>query len=114
MLNIVYFLVPAQWYCSEMCFIASDAHDHVLNYTKALVWEGLYNLARRDAVREGDGEAMTDFWKMDMVLFWTRKHTKDFTKCHRLLTGRSKYNLLLYWVFCYCNTNVINIRMHLV
>ena len=89
MLDTVSFSITATWYCSEMCFIASDADDHVLNYTKALVWEGLYNMARRDAIKEGDGEAMTDFWKMDMVLFWARKHLKDFTTCHRMLTGRT-------------------------
>ena len=67
----------------------SDGEDFLLNYTRAVVWEGLYHMARRDAIQEGDGDAMTDFWKMDLVLLWTRDHLQLFNKGHQMITGTS-------------------------
>nr|XP_033499074.1 uncharacterized protein LOC117267333 isoform X1 [Epinephelus lanceolatus] len=75
------------WFCSESCSMASDGEDFLLNYTRAVVWEGLYHMARRDAIQEGDGEAMTDFWKMDLVLLWTRQHLQLFNSGHQMITG---------------------------
>lgn len=40
-------------------------------------------------MREGDGEAITDFWKTDMVLFWGRRHPKYFIIGHHLLRGNT-------------------------
>ena len=56
------------------------------NYTKALMWEGLNHLARRDAVREGDGPAMVECWQMDMVTFWRKNHTHYLVIGHHMLT----------------------------
>ncbi|XP_026196227.1 uncharacterized protein LOC113148669 isoform X1 [Anabas testudineus] len=75
------------WFCSESCLLAADGEDYLLNYTRAVVWEGLYHMARRDAIQEGDGEAITDFWRMDLVLLWTREHLQLFNSGHQLLTG---------------------------
>ncbi|XP_069008879.1 uncharacterized protein [Embiotoca jacksoni] len=75
------------WFCSESCSVAADGEDFLLNYTKAVVWEGLYHMARRDAIREGDGDAVTDFWKMDLVLLWTREHLQLFNSSHQLIAG---------------------------
>ncbi|XP_070834905.1 uncharacterized protein [Chaetodon trifascialis] len=75
------------WFCSESCSRASDGEDFLLNYTRAVVWEGLYHMARRDAIQEGDGDAMTDFWKMDLVLLWTRRHLQLFNSSHQMITG---------------------------
>ncbi|XP_076604643.1 uncharacterized protein LOC143331540 isoform X2 [Chaetodon auriga] len=75
------------WFCSESCSRASDGEDFLFNYTRAVVWEGLYHMARRDAIQEGDGDAMTDFWKMDLVLLWTRRHLQLFNSSHQMITG---------------------------
>ncbi|XP_042338790.1 uncharacterized protein LOC121939952 [Plectropomus leopardus] len=83
------------WFCSESCSeshsesrpAASDGEDFLLNYTRAVVWEGLYHMTRRDAIQEGDGDAMVDFWKMDLVLLWTRQHLQLFNSAHQVVTG---------------------------
>ncbi|XP_078141846.1 uncharacterized protein LOC144539769 [Centroberyx gerrardi] len=77
----------ATWYCSESCLHGAEHEDHVQNYSKAMIWEGLQHLARRDAVQEGDGEAMTEFWKLNMIQFWDRKHPNYFTIAFRMLAG---------------------------
>ncbi|XP_044023802.1 uncharacterized protein LOC122862399 isoform X8 [Siniperca chuatsi] len=75
------------WFCSESCSKAADGEDFLFNYTRAVVWEGLYHMARRDAIQEGDGDAMTDFWRMDLVLLWTRQHLQLFNSSHQMITG---------------------------
>ena len=51
------------WFCSDQCRDAAlhksgFDEDHKLAYCTAMAWKGLNLLVRRDAVREGDGEAM--------------------------------------------------------
>lgn len=76
------------WFCSSSCSMGGGGEeDFLLNYTKAVLWEGLNHLARRDAIQEGDGDAMTDFWRTDMVLLWSRKHLQLFNSSHQLITG---------------------------
>ncbi|XP_067335672.1 uncharacterized protein [Channa argus] len=75
------------WFCSESCLLAAEGEDFLLNYTRAVVWEGLYHMARRDAIQQGDGDAITDFWRMDLVLLWNREHLQLFNSGHQLLTG---------------------------
>ena len=70
--------------------MAADGEDFLFNYTKAVLWEGLYQMARRDAIQEGDGDAMMDFWRMDLVLLWTRKHQQLFNSGHQMITGMSQ------------------------
>ncbi|XP_029982884.1 uncharacterized protein LOC115413890 isoform X2 [Sphaeramia orbicularis] len=77
----------ASWFCSDACSRASEGDDFLLNYTKAVVWEGLYHMTRRDAIQEGDGESMTDFCRTDLVLLWTRNHLGLFRSYHQMLTG---------------------------
>ncbi|KAF3845455.1 hypothetical protein F7725_008618 [Dissostichus mawsoni] len=82
------FVVAAPWFCSSSCSTGGGGEeDFLLNYTKAVLWEGLNHLARRDAIQEGDGEALTDFWRTDMVLLWSRKHLQLFNSSHQLITG---------------------------
>ena len=57
-------------------------------YSKCVVWEGLNHLARRDAIREGDGPAMIDFWAIDLIQFMNGNHTKYTILAHQLLAGR--------------------------
>ncbi|CAH1242413.1 Hypp6676 [Branchiostoma lanceolatum] len=79
------------WYCSPDCVRGAQSEDNVQNYTKALMWEGMCHMARRDSVREGDGPAIVDMWKFDMVSFWTKKHFKYFIIAHQMLTGVGEF-----------------------
>ncbi|XP_035687479.1 uncharacterized protein LOC118423433 [Branchiostoma floridae] len=76
-----------QWYCSDDCLQGAMSEDKVQCYSKALMWEGLCHLVRRDCVREGDGPAMIQTWQMDMVSFWNKRHYKYFIIGHQMLTG---------------------------
>ncbi|XP_078025695.1 uncharacterized protein LOC117260601 isoform X1 [Epinephelus lanceolatus] len=67
--------------------------ERILSLTKALMWEGLNHLARKDAVREGDGPAMLESWKMDLIQFWSRSHPKYFIIAHNMLTSKINYTL---------------------
>ena len=44
-------------------------------------------MARQDSVREGDGPALIQFWKQDLVSFWQGNHHKYFILGHKMLTG---------------------------
>jgi len=70
----------------------SQAIDHKLEYTKALLWRLLGHMARRDAIRENDGPVMVSLWKIDMLDFHSRNHYKYTILGHRLLAGRWKKN----------------------
>ncbi|XP_030839935.1 uncharacterized protein LOC100893656 [Strongylocentrotus purpuratus] len=73
------------WYCGETCTLGAENDDPVLNHTKALMYEGLCHLVRREAVREGDGPAMIDDWKADMLHFHEKSHLKYLINGHYLL-----------------------------
>jgi hypothetical protein len=83
------------WWCSEKCKAArkqkgtkpSDCSiDHKLEYSKAILWLGLADAVRTDAVRKGDGERMMMHWRYDMMNFYEKHHPKYFIFGHRLLT----------------------------
>lgn len=42
----------------------------------------------RDAVREGDGAAMMQHWRLDMLQFNRRRHCKYRILGHRMLAGK--------------------------
>ena len=95
------------WYCNEQCRNIKckggrkrkrpgkttttgekDKNVHYKeNYSRAIAWCGLQLLCRRDAVREGDGEAMIRNWKYDLLHFFTRKHPKYLILAHRLIAS---------------------------
>ena len=64
-----------------------DFCDYVHNYSWSLVWCGLNFLCRRDAVREGDGDAMITHWKLDLVQFFGNGHPKYVILAHRLIAS---------------------------
>ena len=76
-----------EWYCSTSCQLGEESDDNVLQYSKALMSTGLAHLTRRDAVREGDGEAVISDWKLDMLQFWINGHYKYFIIGHLLLAS---------------------------
>jgi hypothetical protein len=69
--------------------------DGVLNYITSLLFVGLLDLVRHDAVRENDGAAMMSHWKMDMILFHNNHHPKYVFLGHRLIAGTIFH---LFWV----------------
>lgn len=77
--------------------MAEDGEDFLFNYTRAVVWEGLYHMARRDAIQEGDGDAMADFWRMDLVLLWNREHLQLFNSSHHMITGTAPTSVSFTW-----------------
>uniref|UniRef100_A0A8W8IKI6 Zinc finger PHD-type domain-containing protein n=1 Tax=Magallana gigas TaxID=29159 RepID=A0A8W8IKI6_MAGGI len=87
-----------KWFCSKDCKIASSKkkklksepkEDGVYNYVTGLMFVGLMDLVRHDAVRENDGQAMMSHWKLDMILFHNNHHPKYVLLGHRLLAGVS-------------------------
>lgn len=67
--------------------LGTENDDYVQNYTRALMWEGLVNMTRKDAVREGDGPAMHSDWKLDYIQFWNNNHYKYTKIVHLFLAG---------------------------
>lgn len=52
-----------------------------------LLWTGLNNMARHDAVKENDGPRMIIHLKFDMFEFYEKNHPKYFIFGHRLLAN---------------------------
>ena len=81
------------WYRCDSCRerannlrdVSADV-DHKLEYSKAVIWEGLMALCRKDAVRENDGPRMIMHWKLDMMWNFAQSHPTYFIYAHRLLT----------------------------
>ena len=83
------------WFCSDKCKRKSDSNkklDGVFEYSKAITFDLLNHLVRKDAVREGDGLAMMDHWSFDLIQFANGNHPKYFTLAHHLLTGGNNGN----------------------
>lgn len=92
------------WYCSAACHDKQNSRtkksrrettrasqptsdvDHKMEYSKAVMYHGLFSLCRRDAIRENDGPRMLLHWRFDMLRFFTENHPKYFIFGHRLLT----------------------------
>ena len=83
-----------EWYCSDACRRkGSDdkSLDRVHEYSKALTWDGLNHLVRRDAIREGDGAAVLEHWSLDLFQFANNNHPKYVVLAHQLLAGASYF-----------------------
>ena len=59
-----------------------------INHVCPLI-NGLKYLANRDIVRENDGEAMVDTWKVDIPHFWQRRHNKYIIICYNSISSIS-------------------------
>ena len=86
----------SDWYCSHPCVQKlpitnnegeDDDIDHIFEYSKAVIYRGLYDLVHRDVLRENDGQAMVSLWKNHMVDFNNNGHNKYLINGHMLLTG---------------------------
>lgn len=96
-------LFAEKWYCSKGCGEKAGRigkGDGVLNYAKAVVWQGVNHLARRRLIRNGDGPGMVEYWQLDMLEFWKHKNYKYAILAHDLLTGEDFSQ--------YCSMNFIS------
>lgn len=88
------------WYCCEVCKVmattkrvgkksnvADRFRDMKKEYAERLLWRGLNDLARKDAVKENDGMRMIRHWKFDSLDFYEKNHPKYLIYAHRLLTN---------------------------
>ena len=87
----------------------------MFNYITGLMFAGLLDLVRHDAVRENDGLAMMSHWRLDMILFHNNHHPKYVLLGHRLLAGIvscisfyafNLFNISLCMYRCTCLTGV--------
>lgn len=67
--------------------ISDRFRDLKKEYAHRLLWRGLNDLARADAVSENDGTRMIRHWKFDLMEFYEKHHPKYFVYAHRLLTN---------------------------
>ncbi|XP_061190751.1 uncharacterized protein LOC133198767 [Saccostrea echinata] len=86
------------WFCSEECrklknsrknksAISERFRDLKKEYAHRLLWRGLNDLARADAVSENDGLRVIRHWKFDFMEFYEKHHPKYFVFAHRLLSN---------------------------
>ena len=61
--------------------------DSVTEYRCSLIWRGLGDMVRREAVKTNDGEAMIRHWRYDLPEFFKLGHTKYTILAHRLLSN---------------------------
>jgi hypothetical protein len=60
--------------------------DHVVEYSKSLLFSGLYHLAAKAAVRAGDGDAMRNDWRLQLIHFCNNtRHVYLFITTHFLV-----------------------------
>lgn len=86
------------WYCSTTCedekakkksrkktTTANTLADIKLHYALLLMWKGLSQLSRKDALRENNGNMIISHWKLDLLQFYSKHHPKYFLLSTRLL-----------------------------
>ena len=61
--------------------------DHIQEYSKSLCYHGLMILLHRDAIREGDGPRMINYWKHNLLQYLDLNHQKYLIYTVRLLTA---------------------------
>ncbi|XP_071500371.1 uncharacterized protein [Diadema antillarum] len=82
------------WFCSECCKKQASGKkakkpdlkkSHKFEYTKAVLFHGLGEMVRHDAIREGDGDRILAHWRFDMLRFYLNRHWKYLIEGHHLL-----------------------------
>ena len=78
------------WFCCDDCqklVSSSKLTDRVLEYSKAVTFQGLVHLARHDAIREADGRAVLEHWIIDLMQFVSKNHPKYTKLAHYFIAG---------------------------
>ena len=86
----VFLIADEDWTCVQCNVgdIPGASEDAVLQYSRAVMWEGLKDMVACDAIRENDGPAMISLWAMENVSFQDWGHNKYLIIGHRLLSSR--------------------------
>lgn len=88
------------WWCSLECknyehgkkkraTVADNLTDHKKCYALRVMWHGLNQKVRRDALRENDGKRIIMHWRFDLLNFYEHNHPKYLHVCHQLLSAIS-------------------------
>jgi hypothetical protein len=80
----LFIAIADEWYC-HIC--RPDGQDHLLQYSKAVLFHGLRHLARRQAIRDGNGPVIIDDWRLELIDFWNGRHHNYLKLDHNLLIG---------------------------
>ncbi len=79
--------------CSVTCAMQSKkqslmkSQDHIQEYSRALVFRGLCDMATQDMIREGDGDALNRDWRLYNIEF-QEKHRNYFPIACTLFAGK--------------------------
>ena len=85
-----------EFFCNPDCKRAAKFHsseqndptmDHVEEYSRAVCYHGLMILLHRDAIREGDGPRMVNYWKHNLLQFLENNHQKYLIYTVRFLAA---------------------------
>lgn len=90
--------------CSEACFAMlpkklaeKSKRDYVQEYSRALAFRGLLDMATRAMIRNGDGPALNREWRLMMVEFHNYNHHNYFVIGHSLLASKILKHKILYF-----------------
>ena len=75
--------------------VGKDNEGHVEAMLKAIMFEGLKYMTRKDDVLEGVRPFVPETWKMAMPRFWLQSHPKYLINAHYILAG----NIILHYVW---------------
>ena len=68
---------------SALPILGQVTQDHVHDYARAILTDGMLLLEFRDAIHEGDGNRITTFYKFLMPFFFAINHPKYAIECFR-------------------------------
>ena len=82
------------WCCSLPCYQQSQSpRDSVLAYTKALGYRAIVDVAKRRIIREGDGIAINDEWRLDVLDYINGNHKNYMVIGHNLAASKYKVSM---------------------
>ncbi len=71
----------------EKCSNVDKSIDHKREYSILLTFLSMMDLVHRDAIREGDGEALLSIWRANMTRFSNGRHWHYLTIGLHFLVG---------------------------
>ena len=110
------------WFCSDECRLTEAQRsrkrrsrtagpikaDRISEYSKGLLFHGYQHRVFKTAVRQGDGCAMRNHARIQLLQFWNRKHIIYTQLTHNFLVGSLFMQMLdpslatLWYVYRHC------------
>ena len=77
------------WCCSDECRgkYTKTSTDFKYQYSRAVAFAWLQQEVRHQAVRDGDGEAVNSFWRIDNIFYLDGQHWRYRLIATRMLAG---------------------------